>query len=99
MPTKEEYAQVFNKLLGTTIHWEKLSLEDLVQLATLFNHPEIFLEKLGATVKQEMGRRRLVEVGIDVLKDWADKWEGPLAQLVRRIMAEEEAAPEREEAK
>lgn len=91
MPAKkEDYEKIFNKLLDTDIRWSKLSLEELVQLATLFNHPEIFLEKLGVKTKVEATRRRLVEVGIDVVKEWADKWEGPLAQLVRRVMAEEE---------
>lgn len=88
-PTKEEYSKVFNKILGTDIDWARLKLEDLIQLGTLFNHPEIFLSKLGVELKKEMGRKRLVEIGIDFLEEIANKWEGPLAQLFKKAMKKE----------
>ena len=92
MPAKKaDYEKIFNKLLGVNIKWSRLNLEDLIELAVLFNHPETFLERLGVPLQKEMGKRRLVEVGIDVLKEWSENWEGPLARLVRRVVSEEEA--------
>lgn len=91
MPAKKaDYEKIFNKLLGVNIKWSRLNLEDLIELAVLFNHPETFLERLGVPVPKEMSRRRLVEVGIDAIKEWSERWEGPLAQLARRFLSEEE---------
>lgn len=92
MPAKKaDYEKIFNKLLGTDIKWSRLNLEELVELAVLFNHPETFLDRIGVPVLKERGRKRLVEAGIDILKEWSEKWEGPLARLVRRAISEEEA--------
>jgi len=82
---KSDYQKVFNQMLGTNIKWEKLNLEDLIQLATLFNNPELLVSKLGATFQKEAARKRLIEVGLEAMDEIASQWKGPLAQLVRKI--------------
>lgn len=92
MPAKkEDYEKIFNKIFGTNIKWSKLSLEELMELAVLFNHPEVLYEKLGVEAKQEMGRKRLVEVGVDVLTEAVEKskWDGPLIQLAKKVLGVE----------
>lgn len=44
--TKEDYEKVFNDLLGMEIKWSKLSKEELVQIAMLFENPELLMKKL-----------------------------------------------------
>jgi len=83
MPAKKvEYERIFNELLGTDIKWSRLRLEDLIQLAVLFNNPEILLKKLGVTdeVRKEETKKRLG----DIILELAEQWEGPLARAIRR---------------
>jgi len=98
LPTKEEYERVFNQLLGTNIKWSKLSKEELVELATIFNHPEILLEKRGVKQKAEKQaiRERFIEAGADLLFELAENWEGPIARLLRRLKQIEEPASKKD---
>ena len=85
MPAKkEEYEIVFNKLLGTNIKWSKLNLEDLIQLAVLFDNPELFLKKLGVgeELHKEEARKRLADVAMDFI----DGWEGPVAKALKKLV-------------
>lgn len=84
---KLEYARIFNELFGTHIHWEKLSLEELTELATVLNHPEVILSRLGIT--DEYKRKLLREKIIDLVGDIADAWGGPLASLAKKILTGE----------
>ena len=86
--SKKEFEETFNKLLGTNIKWSLLRYEDLIELAVLFNHPEILLKRLGVDVEKEAGRRRLIEAGIETVKEIANQWQGPLARLLRKILEE-----------
>ena len=88
MPTKEEYSEIFNKLLGTHINWTKLSKEELMELAVLLDNPEILLKRLGVNIEKELGRRRLIEAGIETVKEIANQWQGPLAKLLRKVLEE-----------
>jgi len=63
-------------------------LEDLVTLATLFNNPEILVSRLGTKIGKEVARKRLVDVGLEMLEEIAIKWEGPLATLYKKLMGE-----------
>jgi len=84
--TKQEYEEVFNKLLDTNIKWSRLRLEDLIQLATLFNNPEIFVKKLGVTeeVHKAESKKRLG----DIVLDLAESWEGPVAKAFRKFVGQ-----------
>lgn len=88
MPTKSEYSTTFNSVLGLDIDWTKLKVEELVQLAVLFNHPQLLLQKLGIKQEGEAGQKRLVEAGIDTLKEIAGNWEGPIARFLRKVIDE-----------
>ena len=81
-PKKEEYEDVFNKMLGTNIQWRKLGIEELIELAVLFNHPEIFLTKLGIHPEAAAEDTKLVN---SVAQMWAKEWHGPLATLYRKF--------------
>lgn len=90
MPAKkEDYEKIFNKIFGTDIKWSKLNLEDLIQLATLFNSPEILISRLGGKIEKQVTRKRLVNVGVEMLEEIIDKWEGPLATLYKKLVGEE----------
>lgn len=83
MPSKENYSSVFNRLLGTDINWAKLSKEELASLAIIFNNPNVLMQKLGVSpeAKQQLIREKAVDVAVGVL----ETWQGPLAQLARKI--------------
>lgn len=89
MPTKKQYSDLFNRLLGTSVDWTGLKLEELVQLATLFDHPEVFLGKLGVNLDKE-SKKRLLDLGLEALEEFTERWEGPFARLYRRYKALEE---------
>lgn len=84
MVTKQDYEDTFNELLGTSIKWSKLRLEDLIQLAVLFNNPEILVKKLGVgeEIHETESKRRLA----DIVLDFADSWEGPVAKALRKLV-------------
>jgi len=85
MPAKkEEYEETFNKLLGTSIKWSKLNLEDLIQLAILFNNPSLFLKKLGVSeeLHTEEARKRLADVAMEFI----DNWNGPVAKALKKLV-------------
>ena len=86
--TKKEFEETFNKLLGTNIKWSLLRYEDLVELAVLFNHPEILLKRLGVNIEEEVGRRRLIEAGVETVREIANQWQGPLARFLRKVVGE-----------
>ena len=85
--SKKEFEETFNKLLGTNIKWSLLRYEDLVELAVLFNHPEILLKRLGVEVEKEVGRRRLIEAGIETVREIANQWQvdGPLRRFLKKL--------------
>jgi len=85
-PSKKEFEETFNKLLGTNIKWSRLRFQDLVELAVLFEHPEVLLKRLGVVVEKEIVRRRLIEAGVETVKDLANQWEGPVARLLRNVL-------------
>lgn len=87
MPTKEEYEEIFNKLLGTDIRWSKLSKHELVQLAILFNNPELLLKKLGVKIEKTFIKDRLVDVFLDFTKNFEG---GPVIKMLRKLLIEEE---------
>ena len=75
--------------MGTSIEWSRLRYEDLVELAVLFNHPDILLKRLGVEVEREAGRRRLIEAGIETVREIANQWQGPVARFLRKVVGEE----------
>jgi len=85
-PKKAEYERVFNELLDTNIKWANLRLEDLIQLAVLFENPEIFVKKLGVSgeVHKAESRKRLG----DIVLELADSWEGPVAKALRKFVGD-----------
>lgn len=90
MPAKkEDYSKVFNKIFGTDIEWNRLKLEDLITLATLFNSPDILISRLGGEVEKQVARKRLFDVGVEMFESVIDKWEGPLATLYKKLVGEE----------
>ena len=88
--SKKDFEETFNKLLGTDIKWSLLRYEDLVKLAVLFDNPELLLKRLGIEVEKEIGKRRLVEAGIETIREIANQWQGPLARLLRKVFEEPE---------
>jgi len=97
--TKKRYEEVFNKLLGTNIRWSRLTKEELAELATIFSHPELLLDRLGVVkpeVRQKLLRERVVELAGETMRSWLETWQGPLAQLARRVLQMEEKEKQRE---
>ena len=85
MPAKkDEYEVVFNKLLGTNIKWSKLNLEDLIQLAVLFDNPILFLKKLGVTeeLQKDETRKRVGHIVLEL----AEGWEGPVVKTLKKLL-------------
>jgi len=84
---KAEYEVVFNELFGTNIKWANLRLEDLIQLAVLFDNPELFIKKLGISdeIHKEESKRQF-----GFLREMVDEvvtaWPGPLAKKLRKFV-------------
>ena len=90
---KADYQKVFNQMFGTNIKWEKMNLEDLIQLAVLFNNPKLLVSKLGGKFQQQVTRKRLLDIGVEMLEELAEKWEakGPLIVLAKKVLGKEES--------
>ena len=91
--SKEDYEDVINKLLGTTIKWGKLSLEDLIQFATLLDHPSFFMEKLGVPKDVTETKTTAAPLIRGVLDVWGEVGHGPLAKLWRKLQTEQPPQP------
>ncbi len=88
MPSKKaEYEVVFNELFGTNIKWANLRLEDLIQLAVLFENPEIFMKKLGISgeIHKEESKRQFGFLR-EVVDEVVAAWPGPLAKKLRKFV-------------
>jgi len=78
--SKAKYCEVLNKLLGVEVDWTKLTLEELIQIANVFDKPEELATKLHLhtqVAEQQVGR-----LGLKLL----DNWDGPVTRLVRELM-------------
>ena len=80
MTDKAKFADIFNKLLDTDIPWERLPKESLIELAVLFNHPEILMKKLKGDEKAKVV---LGEVALGLM----DTLDGPIAKMLRRVVS------------
>lgn len=80
---KADYEKIFNELLETNIKWSKLRLEDLIQLAVLFNNPEILVKKLG--ISGDIHHAEFRKSLGDIVLELADNWEGPIAKALRKL--------------
>jgi len=88
-PSKIEFERVFNELFGTHINWRKLTKTELVELATVLNHPEILLAKLGIKKEQFKAlevRNKLVDASKEVFTTFFENWEGPLVKIARKVL-------------
>ncbi len=88
MPSKKaEYEQVFNELLDTNIKWANLRLEDLIQLAVLFDNPELFVKKLGISDKiYTEESKRQVGFLLEMADELVEAWPGPVAKALRKFV-------------
>jgi len=82
--TKDEYSEVFNAIFGTNINWKKLSREELVQLATVLNNPEILLNRLGVKASGKIVRDKLVDATLEFVK--RTKLDGPIANFIKSFL-------------
>lgn len=90
-PKKAEYELVFNELLGTNIKWENLRLEDLIQLAVLFDNPELFVKKLGINgeIHKEEPKRHLGFL-LEMADELVEAWPGPVAKALRKFVEDKD---------
>jgi len=65
-----------------------------MELAVIFNHPEILLEKLGVKdkIEKQAVRERFIEAGLGLITEFAENWEGPIARLLRKLKAGEDTS-------
>jgi len=91
VPTKREYEEFLNELLGLEVKWSKLSKEELAAIATLFSNPAALLERLGYSTPDRI-RDELVQRATDRILSGR----GPLITLIRSILLGEGEKRERE---
>ena len=88
---KSMIAELLNEILGLDIRWEKLSLDELIELAKLFAEPEKLIKRLQEA--QRKARERIENLK-NLIKDFAKSvfkyWNGPLIRLLRRVVLEVE---------
>jgi len=87
MPSKKEYSDILNKVFGTSINWAKLTKEELVELATILNHPEVIIKNLGIDIKRDKLGDKLVITALEM-------WDGPFARLLKKLLDKEETKKE-----
>jgi len=85
--TKKEYSEVFNAIFGTNINWEKLSMEELVQLATVLNNPEILLKRLGINAEKRLIRERIVDAALEFIRN--SDFKGPIINFIKYLLENE----------
>jgi len=92
MPTKREYEEWLNSVLGLEIKWSKLSKEELAAIATLFQNPMVLIKRLKnfglIEDTEETLIQRFAKAATDLAINRLRRWEGPIMQILRRISEE-----------
>lgn len=81
-PTKEELALVLNEFLGTDIQFTKLSKEELVELASVINNPDIICRDYLKGIKENEDPKEKVITG---LVDMVKNFDGPIIRKLKQI--------------
>lgn len=78
---KQEYSKILNEIFGTNIKWEKLSLAELTELATVLAHkPEQVCSKL-------CGETSIIVILKKLLDAIPEELEGPLLRLLKKALS------------
>ncbi len=88
---KKEITVLLNQILGTTIAWHKLSMDELEQVVNLFTNPDELYVKLKALSKPEKEevskiRETIREVAMKVGTKMLEKWDGPIITYLRELL-------------
>jgi len=90
---KKEITVLLNQILGTTIAWHKLSMNELEQIVNLFTNPDELYGKLKVLSKPEREieevskiRETLREVAMKVGTKMLEKWDGPIITYLRELL-------------
>jgi len=92
---KKEYEELFNKIFGTSIKWSKLTMEELVQLATVLANPDSLCKKLCKECAD--GKESPYITVLKALREFLEKtpYEGPVVKLARKFFGVEKGAEEK----
>lgn len=86
---KRKIGDILNELLGTSIDWEKLSIEDLVTLAKLFTNPDKIFERIKrAREKTQEAINNLKKLVKDIAVSFIKYWDGPIIRALKRVIEE-----------
>lgn len=89
---KKEITVLLNQVLGTTIAWHKLSLDELEQLVNLFTNPEELYQKLkkleSDVSEEEVGKAREIfkKIALRVGAKFLEDWNGPIITYLKELL-------------
>lgn len=85
--SKEEYEKLLNEIFGVNVKWSKLSLEELIQIATVLANPDSLIIRLGGIPKSSM-EAEVVNRVRGFLRSFS--YEGPLIKILKRAFGVED---------
>jgi len=89
---KRTIGKLLNEILGLNIEWERLTLDDLIELAKLFAEPERVIARIKKAQKRtKEAINNLKQLAKDLLKSVFKYWNGPVIRVLKRIVLEAEA--------
>lgn len=86
MTTKKEFEEALNEALDTDIEWSRLKKEDLMEVATLFSHPEVLFDQLEYKSEADKPVNKLLSLG----EKWYEGSPGPVASTLRELLGDSE---------
>lgn len=90
--SKEDYEKIFNEILGTDIRWSRLPKEDLLQLAFLFDNPEVLMRKLQQLMpdEEDLGTKHdEFPLARQVFRTITERRDGPIARAAKAVLGDE----------
>lgn len=82
--SKKEFEELFNKIFGVNVKWSKLSMDELVQIATVLANPDSLIKRLQEISGTSSGEREFIEGVRKILA--AINYRGPIVDLLRKVL-------------
>jgi len=95
MASKKEYSELLNKVLGTNVRWEKLSMDEIRQIVELVTSPDELYARLKRAEGSEVAGVREESPSVELLKqavratakEILKRWDGPVLNLLKELLS------------
>jgi len=95
---KSRLASLLNELLGLDVEWERLELDDLLEIAKLFVDPEKLIERLQRAQREMRNVVESIKKTVkELVKTVLRVWQGPVIRTLRKLILEIEGEKKSDE--